>query len=123
MEDMVVAIFAGTQGYLDRVTVERVPEFLERLRGRTHAEQDELLRKVRESGQLSDEDEQQLHGTLKQFVFDFGPDFDEEGQPLEGAEAPTARSASGDGTGLDAAVQSARAAEEEAEEEPEQVRA
>jgi F-type H+/Na+-transporting ATPase subunit alpha len=119
MEDMVVAIFAGTQGYLDRVTVERVPEFLESLRVRTHAEHDELLRKVRDSGQLSDEDEQKLHELLKQFVFDFGPDFDEEGQPLEGAEAPTARSASGDGAGIEDAAQPAPAAEEE----PEEVRA
>jgi F-type H+/Na+-transporting ATPase subunit alpha len=123
MEDMVVAIFAGTNGYLDRVKVERVTEFLQNLRVRMHAEQDELLRRVRETGGLSDEDEQQLHKVLGEFVFDFGPDFDEEGQPLEGAEAPTAARASGDGAGLDQVVEQARSAEEEAEEEPEKVQA
>ena len=89
VEDMVVAIFAGTQGYLDRVTTERVQEFQSDLRARTHAEQDELLRRIRESGQLSDEDEQTLHKVVGEFVSDFGADFDEEGQPLDAAAAPT----------------------------------
>ncbi len=123
MEDMVVAIFAGTNGYLDRVKTERVTEFLQNLRTRMHAEHDELLRRIRDTGQLSDEDEQQLHKVLGEFVFDFGPDFDEEGQPLEGAEAPTASRGGGDGAGLDQVVEQARSAEEEAEEEPEKVQA
>jgi len=89
VEDMVVAIFAGTSGYLDRITTERVQEFQQDLRARAYAEQDELLRRIRESGQLPDEDEETLHEFVGEFISDFGPDFDEEGQPLDtGAPAP-----------------------------------
>src|SRR5206468_3494964 len=60
MEDMVVAIFAGTQGFLDRIKTERVKEFQDELRIRMHAEHDELLRRIRESGEMTDEDERTL---------------------------------------------------------------
>jgi F-type H+/Na+-transporting ATPase subunit alpha len=90
VEDMVVAIFAGTSGYLDRIKTERVQEFQDDLRARMHAEQDELLRRVRESGQLSDEDEQTLHKEVGGFLNDFGADFDEEGQALDTEAAPSA---------------------------------
>src|SRR4249920_3373693 len=38
MEEQVVVIYAGTQGYLDRIKTERVTEFLEDLLARLHAE-------------------------------------------------------------------------------------
>src|SRR5918996_291009 len=89
VEDMVVAIFAGTNGYLDRIATERVQEFQGDLRARTHAEQDDLLRRIRESGQLSDEDVPTFHQVVGEFLRDFAADFDEEGQPLDtGAPAP-----------------------------------
>src|SRR2546427_10721546 len=52
VEDMVVAIFAGTQGFLDRITPERVRRFQDELRIRMHAESDDLLRRIRETGEL-----------------------------------------------------------------------
>jgi F-type H+-transporting ATPase subunit alpha len=122
VEDMVVAIFAGTNGYLDRVTTERVQEFQDDLRARTHAEQDELLRRIRESGQLSDEDEQTLHKVVGEFVSDFGADFDEEGQPLDtGTESAPAASRSRDE--LEGAVDEAQQAVDEADREAEKVEA
>jgi F-type H+-transporting ATPase subunit alpha len=122
VEDMVVAIFAGTNGYLDRVTTERVREFQGDLRARTHAEQDELLRRIRESGQLSDEDEQTLHKVVGDFLSDFGPDFDEEGQPLDtGSAAAPESGRSGDE--LESAVEDAQQAEAEADREAEKVEA
>jgi F-type H+-transporting ATPase subunit alpha len=123
VEDMVVAIFAGTQGYLDRVKVERVQEFQDELRLRLHAEQDELLTRIRESGQLPDDDEETLHKAVSEFLNDFGPDFDEEGQPVDtGAPEPGAPGTRRSDE-LEQAVSEARAAETEAEEEAEKVEA
>jgi F-type H+-transporting ATPase subunit alpha len=88
VEDMVVSIFAGTQGFLDRIKTERVSEFQDGLRRRMHAEQDDLLSRIRESGQLSDEDDAALHKAVAGYLDDFGADLDEEGQPLDTTAAP-----------------------------------
>jgi F-type H+-transporting ATPase subunit alpha len=121
VEDMVVAIFAGTQGYLDRINTERVREFQDDLRSRMHAEQDELLRRIRDSGELSDEDEQTLAKAVSEFLDDFGPDLDEEGQPLEGGAMP-ARAQRAEDT-LEQTVAEAESAAAEAEQEAEKVEA
>jgi hypothetical protein len=117
MEDMVVAIFAGTQGYLDRIKTDRVVEFQETLRVHMHAEHDELLRRVRDTGALTDEDENELQKAIGQLLEDFGPDFDEEGQPLEEAPAATTAPRRGPRDQLDQAVEEARSAEADAERE------
>ncbi len=123
VEDMVVAIYAGTQGYLDRVKTERVSDFQDDLRVRMHAEHEDLLRRIRETGQLTDEDEEIMRKGVEQFLDDFGPDFDEEGQPLEEAPATAAASGRESRDRLDQAVEEAREAEAEAEEEAEKVEA
>jgi F-type H+-transporting ATPase subunit alpha len=124
MEDQVVAIFAGTQGFLDRLRTDRAAEFQAELRIRMHAEHDELLRRIRETGQLSDEDEETLRKAIEQFLSDFGPDLDEEGQPLEGAEPVRAGARERERTDeLESAVEEAKSAEAEAEEEAEKVEA
>jgi F-type H+-transporting ATPase subunit alpha len=122
VEDMVVAIFAGTQGYLDRIRTERVTEFQADLRARMHAEQGDLLQRIRESGQLTDEDEETLGKVVAEFLSDFGADLDEEGQPLDTGAAPEKRPER-TGDELDKAVDQAREAEAEAEEEAEKVEA
>jgi F-type H+-transporting ATPase subunit alpha len=90
--DMVASIYAGTGGYLDRIKVDRVPDFLENLLSRLHSENGELMDQINESGDLSDDDEETLSSAIKEFVDDFGPDFDEEGQPLEEGESDRVRS-------------------------------
>jgi F-type H+-transporting ATPase subunit alpha len=85
--EQVASIYAGTEGYLDRIKTERVPEFLADLISRLHSENKELLDRINESGELSDEDEQALAKSVQQMVDDFGPDFDEEGNPLEEGES------------------------------------
>ena len=87
----VASIYAGTGGYLDRIKVERVPEFLADLLGRLKAEQGELMGRI-DDGQLSDEDEAALGKAIAEMVDDFGPDFDEEGQPLEEGESDRIKS-------------------------------
>jgi F-type H+-transporting ATPase subunit alpha len=85
--EQVASIYAGTEGYLDRIKTERVTEFLVDLIARLHSENKDLLDRINESGDLSDEDEQALAKSIEQMVDDFGPDFDEEGNPLEEGES------------------------------------
>jgi F-type H+-transporting ATPase subunit alpha len=85
--EQVASIYAGTEGYLDRIKTERVGEFLADLIARLHSENKDLLDRINESGDLADEDEKALGDAIGQMVDDFGPDFDEEGNPLEEGES------------------------------------
>ena len=85
VEDQVVQVFAATNGFLDRITVDRVPEFLDGLTSRTHAEHEDLLAKVRD-GDWSDETQEAVRAAVAEFADDFGYDLDEEGQPLDERE-------------------------------------
>ncbi|MEA2332087.1 MAG: F-type H+/Na+-transporting ATPase subunit alpha [Thermoleophilaceae bacterium] len=91
VEDQVAAIYAGTGGYLDRIKVERVQEFLESLLARLHAEKADLMGKIAE-GEWSDEIENELGDAIAEAIDDFGPDFDAEGNPLEEGESDRIRS-------------------------------
>ena len=84
--EQVASIYAGTGGYLDRIKVERVHDFLSDLLGRLKAEYQDLTARIND-GQLSDEDEEALGEAIAEMIDDFGPDFDEEGQPLEEGES------------------------------------
>jgi F-type H+-transporting ATPase subunit alpha len=85
VEDQVVEVFAATNGFLDRITVERVPELLDGLTSRMHSEHDDLLAKIRE-GDWSDETQEAVRKAVGDFADDFGYDLDEEGQPLDERE-------------------------------------
>src|SRR5438093_11331966 len=45
------------------------------------------MSRITDTGELSDEDEKALGEAIAVMVDDFGPDFDEEGQPLEEGES------------------------------------
>ncbi|MGZ5313808.1 MAG: F0F1 ATP synthase subunit alpha [Solirubrobacterales bacterium] len=83
----VASIYAGTAGYLDRIKTERVADFLQGLLERLASENRELIERLEETGELGDEDEEHLGDAIKEFVDDFGPDFDEQGEPLEEGES------------------------------------
>jgi F-type H+-transporting ATPase subunit alpha len=85
VEDQVVQIYAATNGYLDRINVERVPEFLEQLTLRFRAEQQELGKQIA-AGEWNDEIQGGVDKFVKEFADDFGFDLDEEGQPLDDAD-------------------------------------
>ncbi len=93
VEDQTVQIFAATNGYLDRLNVERVPDFLLGITERLHSQHPELRERIN-GGDWSDETQQAVRETLDGFAADFGFDLDEEGQPLEDdeplVEAPAA---------------------------------
>jgi F-type H+-transporting ATPase subunit alpha len=82
VEDQVVHVFAATNGFLDRINVERVPEFLDGVTQRVHSEHSDLLEKIR-GGDWSDETQEALRSGVAEFADDFGYDLDEEGQPLD----------------------------------------
>ena len=87
----VASIYAGTGGYLDRIKVERVHDFLDQTLSRLKSENSDLMDRI-DDGQLSDEDEEALGEALAEAVDDFGPDFDEDGQPLEEGESDRVKS-------------------------------
>src|SRR5215208_5831386 len=91
VSDQVASIYAGTGGYLDRIKTDRVPEFLERLLSGLHSSNGELMKRINESGELSDEDESALGDAIAEAIDDFGPNFDEEGNPLEEGESDRVR--------------------------------
>jgi F-type H+-transporting ATPase subunit alpha len=86
VEDQTVQIYAATNAFLDRLNVERVPEFLQSLTERMHAQHADLLEKIA-GGDWSEETQKAVHETLESFARDFGYDLDEEGQPLEEVQA------------------------------------
>jgi F-type H+-transporting ATPase subunit alpha len=88
--DQVSVIYSGTGGYLDRIKVERVKEFQGFLVQRLHAEQSDLMGKISDGG-WDDQIEEALGKAIAEAIDDFGPDFDEEGQPLEEGESDRVR--------------------------------
>ena len=66
-------------------------DFLDSMLSRLKAENKDLLGRIDE-GELSDEDEEALGKAIGEAVDDFGPDLDEEGQPLEAGESDRIRS-------------------------------
>jgi F-type H+/Na+-transporting ATPase subunit alpha len=91
IEDQVASIYAGTGGYLDRIKVERVADFLEFLLERLHADKGDLMAKIAE-GDWDDSIDSQLGDALAEAIDDFGPDFDAEGNPLEEGESDRIKS-------------------------------
>ena len=87
VEDQTVQIFAATNGFLDRLNVERVPEFLLELSERMRSQHPELREKIR-AGDWSEEVQKQVREAVASFARDFGYDLDEEGQPLEDETPP-----------------------------------
>jgi F-type H+-transporting ATPase subunit alpha len=82
VEEQVVQIFAATNGYLDRILVEKVTRFLSELADFVRANEPDLLKKIA-GGDWSDETRRQLEEVVAQYAEDFGYDLDEEGLPIE----------------------------------------
>jgi F-type H+-transporting ATPase subunit alpha len=89
--DQVAAIYSGTGGFLDRIKVERVREFMDFLLQRLHAENKDAMERIN-AGEWDETLEQTLGKAIAEALDDFGPDFDEEGQPLEEGESDRIRS-------------------------------
>ncbi len=83
VEDQVLQIFAATNGYLDRITVDRAEEYLERLVETARAEIAPTLEKIA-GGDWSDETIAAVDAFVAKFTKeDFGYELDEDGELLE----------------------------------------
>jgi len=71
VEEQVVAIFAGTRGYLDRVEVDAVGRFETSMLGDLRASRPELLAAIRTEGAISDTTEKALAEFLDNFARTF----------------------------------------------------
>jgi F-type H+-transporting ATPase subunit alpha len=92
VQDQVAQIYAATNGFIDRILTERVPEFMQGLVERVHSQHDDIRTKVA-SGDWSQETQKELHDAVDAYASDFGYDLDEEGQPLEDGAVPVAQAA------------------------------
>jgi F-type H+/Na+-transporting ATPase subunit alpha len=82
VEDQVIQVYAATNGYLDRIVVDKVDRFLRDLTESVRGNEPELLGKIAE-GDWSDETQHGVEAAVSRFAEDFGFDLDEEGHPLE----------------------------------------
>jgi F-type H+-transporting ATPase subunit alpha len=99
VEDQVIQIYAATNGYLDRITVDKVERFLENLIESTRGNEPELLKKIA-GGDWSDDTQSAVEEAVKRFAEDFGFDLDEEGHLLEAEDdAPRSSRGSQEGDG------------------------
>src|SRR4051812_22913349 len=85
-EDQVLQIYAATQGHLDRINVDRIPEYLEALTQRAHSEISDVLESIG-GGDWEDSTVDKVESFVKEFTDDFGCDLDEDGPPLDEGEA------------------------------------
>jgi F-type H+/Na+-transporting ATPase subunit alpha len=66
MEEQVVALYAGVNGFLDDIPVPQVPRFQDELREHMRTE-GSVLKEIRETGDLSDETTEKLDAELQKF--------------------------------------------------------
>ncbi len=81
VEEQVVVIWAATNGFVDRILEDKVPDFFEKLVDRARSAMSDTLKAIRE-GNWGDDQEKAIEQTVSQFADDYGYDLDEEGLPL-----------------------------------------
>ena len=98
VEEQVVQIYAATNGYVDRITIDKVERFLSELIERVRGSDADLLQQIG-GGDWSEQTQARVDAVVEQFAKDFGFDLDEEGHPLlEDAEEPRRASPTGAAT-------------------------
>ena len=70
VEEQVVAIFAGTRGYLDDIPTDQVPRFQDELREYLRSE-GSTYKEIRETGELSDDLTKRLEAEIEKFKNSF----------------------------------------------------
>ena len=70
-EKQIALIFAGSQGFLDEIDIDKLSEFEEKLYDFLDASHSEILSNIRESGIISDKDSDKLKNALSDFAKGF----------------------------------------------------
>jgi F-type H+-transporting ATPase subunit alpha len=89
VEEQVAVIFAATQGFLDDIGVERVPDFNEGLIARLRSQHPDILEAIRNEKDISEETESKLRSALESFLKDFSPDHEELNVPVAAGTGET----------------------------------
>jgi F-type H+-transporting ATPase subunit alpha len=76
MEEQVIALYAGVNGYLDEIPTTQIPRFHEELREHMRAEKS-ILEDVRKTGDITEETEKKLKSELEKFVQRFNVEKEE----------------------------------------------
>jgi F-type H+-transporting ATPase subunit alpha len=76
MEEQVVALFAGNEGYLDKIPVPQVPRFQDELREHLRAEES-VFKTIRETGDIDEETDKKLRAELDKFLNTFNVEAEE----------------------------------------------
>ena len=76
MEEQVVALFAGNEGYLDKIPVPQVPRFQDELREHLRAEES-VFKTIRESGDVDEDTDKELRAELDRFANTFNVEQEE----------------------------------------------
>jgi F-type H+-transporting ATPase subunit alpha len=71
VEEQVVSIFAGTQGYLDTIPVGDISRYLADLLGTIQQNSADILKAIREEQQISDDTEKKLRAALESYTKSF----------------------------------------------------
>jgi F-type H+/Na+-transporting ATPase subunit alpha len=93
VEEQVVVIYAATNGFIDRVSVDRVPQFHEDLVSRMRAEHADVLKQISE-GSWDDAITETVQSAVEEFAKDFGEDIDEDGVAIESSSDDEPQSSS-----------------------------
>ncbi len=71
MEEQVCVIYAGVNGYLDPLPIDRIRAFEEGLLGALHSQHDDILKAIRESRDLEKDTESKLKGAVDAYTKTF----------------------------------------------------
>jgi F-type H+/Na+-transporting ATPase subunit alpha len=88
--EQVAIIYGATNGYVDRISTDRVEEFNRGLQERLRSENGDLLEKIA-GGDWDDGTVEALESAIKDYAEDFGYDLDEDGQPLDEGDSGEGR--------------------------------
>ncbi len=86
VEEQVVVIYAATNGFVDRVNVDRVPEYHADLVSRMRSEHADVLEKIA-GGEWGDDIVETIHDAVEDFTKDFGDDIDEDGVAIDAGDS------------------------------------
>jgi F-type H+-transporting ATPase subunit alpha len=117
VEQQVVQIFAATNGFIDRIEVEKVGEFLNDLSDSIRGNEPDLLKTIA-GGDWSDETRAKLKEAVNTYAEDFGYDLDEEGLPLEDGNRSSSSRRSSESSANGADGDSEQESADDKEEEP-----
>ena len=71
IEEQVISIYSGVNGYLDRLNIDAIKRFETALLEHVRAEQGGLLSAIREEGEISDESDQKLKDVIEALIKNF----------------------------------------------------